>query len=103
MRADLLPVDVQIREDAALGAAWRRCETALPEGHIGPEVGPASVQLRRWTARSHGHIPGSLTMVFGDTPTDALNALADALEARRAAERWHWHSLSIAGWRARRA
>jgi len=77
----------QIREDQALGAAWRRCEAALPEGFgwnvsrspIEGEfqymtiVAPDAVRVARWAVQKHG-----------PTPTRALEALAEALEAKKA-------------------
>ena len=93
MSANLLPVDVQIREDAALGAAWRRCQAALPEEW--------TLTLGDWSAERHrtepffeanaeplyGPRPSDETIFrTASTPTDALSALVDALEARRAAE-----------------
>lgn len=83
----------QQREDQALGAAWRRCEAALPEGWI--------LQLGDWSAEPHRTVPlfeayaesyaGPSRSDYresgaGPTPTAALEALAEALESRRAAE-----------------
>jgi len=65
----------QNREDQAMGAAWRRCEAA---------AGESPVTLRYWrlatdptyTAETYRRTEA------GATPTEALTALAEALEAR---------------------
>lgn len=73
----------QQREDQALGAAFRRCEAALPKG---------------WPMELDGGGPPYVAWYWNpantddadereaDTPTAALEALAEALEARREAE-----------------
>ena len=81
----MTPALIQQREDAALGAAWRRCEAALPEGWFGPYIEP---QWRAWAVEpSFGAVSeGLVGNGYGPTPTEALTALAEALEAKRAAE-----------------
>lgn len=84
-------VHVQLREDAELGAALRRCRNAMPtdagvDGRrprllslvITEDHTRSSVSLWRGNVRV-----GDITRSHLD-PTDALNALADALEARAA-------------------
>jgi hypothetical protein len=69
------PLEV-IREDQALGAAWRRCEAALPEGGY-----------MRVTRYSDGFYGAAVSEYFtGPTPAAALEALAAALEKRGAGE-----------------
>lgn len=94
MQADnkhgLLPVNVQRDENAALGAAWRRCVAARPpEWFNGPTLsgydlsgggreyiawieGPAPTYHRRPRLRGEG-----------DTATEALTALAEQLDMVR--------------------
>ena len=69
----------QQREDAALGAAWRRCEAALPEGW---QIGVMnSLPHSAWA-----YVVGEeIVEGEGPSPTAALTALAEALE-RKAAE-----------------
>lgn len=78
-------VHIQLREDAELGAAWRRANSvqgyALAEvNYYGPTWHVTAFPLRpdgSWMMAR----PVSAEAL---TPTDALNALADALEARAA-------------------
>lgn len=80
------PVDVQMRDDAALGAAWRRCEEALPRGTVVTlTVSRFAVEGKETaiaTADTYGEFE-SATDAHGPTPAAALEALAEALEARR--------------------
>ena len=69
----------QMRADAELGAAWRRCEAALPS-HRGMEL-IVTPKDRRYYAR----IPDEGVGRPGPTPAAALNALAEVL-ARQAAD-----------------
>ena len=71
----------QNREDQALGAAWRRCEAALPEdfGFSLRRGLPFDGLYHSWAYRFGGNLQ---PMVVGATPTEALTALAEALEAR---------------------
>lgn len=84
-RTALHPVNVQRDEDAALGAAWRRCEEAAPR-FWAIRLTRAGRQDEYIAWVSHSLRPGHGGRVTGDTPTQALTALAEALEARRAAE-----------------
>lgn len=81
---NLLPVDVQLLEDAAMGEAWRRCEAALPYewailitycGDDGPPVWRVSAGEDIRTVDPKVYVEGS--------PAAALAALAEKLEARR--------------------
>ena len=71
----MLPADVQLREDALLGAAFRRCQKAAPEGW---RLALTQIRYDEWEAE--GFKPAG----SGDglTPAAALTALAEALEAR---------------------
>lgn len=76
-----VPVNVQRDEDAALGAAWRRAEAALREGdllvlHAKSQYLPAEARCLRFP-------DGDLSRLAA-TAVEALNALADALEAASA-------------------
>jgi hypothetical protein len=96
MTPPLLPVHEQLREDAALGAAWRRCEAALPPEWrteyvvhqrqirlIGPgDIGRGDVLYSADLLRSDGDIEAVLIGLH-NTPAGALEMLADALERRR--------------------
>jgi hypothetical protein len=78
----------QQREDQALGAAWRRVEAALPGGCL-PTVQGSRPDRPDGYCASVVRV-GSKTLSFrqafdGPTPTAALSALAEALEARKAA------------------
>lgn len=73
----------QQREDQALGAAWRRCETALPDGWGWTVLQGYTVswiarayEFGRGTRERHAEIEGT-----GATVTEALTGLADRLEA----------------------
>jgi hypothetical protein len=70
----------QNREDALLGAAWRRCVAALP-------AEDDALSLHRWNVNDYWAEAsvGDETTVY-KTPTAALEALAEALEARKAQE-----------------
>lgn len=61
-----------------LDSAWAAVEALLPEGWIGPAVGPVRKAWRAdaWAADTMLGFPGP-------TPIAALRALAAALEARR--------------------
>jgi hypothetical protein len=78
----LLPSDVQQREDAALGAAWRRCEKALPENWRISTVGQ-NYEGDEWHASAWDRKTGAATTGRGPTPTAALEALAEKLEGLR--------------------
>ena len=79
-------VHVQLREDAELGRAWRRAEAALPpEWHIRTQSG-AFGGGDGACAEAWSNMADAFEQEFGDTMTDALNALAESLEARRASE-----------------
>jgi len=68
----------QNREDQALGAAWRRCEAALPEdAHWGFERDPGFSNLPYIAWVDDPYMERSRP-----DPTEALTALAEALEAR---------------------
>lgn len=72
----------QQRDDAALGAAWRRAEAALPPFHglSARRCGtPASEHYHAFADDKHG---SPAEHGSGDTPTAALAALAEALESR---------------------
>lgn len=78
--APLLPVHVQQRADAELGAAWRRCEAALAEGHHGLALARhvrlvGNVRSVIYEARSEA------IYASGDEPEAVLTALAARLEA----------------------
>ena len=81
----MLPVDVQQREDAALGAAWRRVLSLRPCEHywISADTAPRSgFSAQMW--RDDGAMDEGPELEFhGETLTEALTALADALEERR--------------------
>lgn len=92
----MLPVDQQMRDDAAFGAAWRRCERALQRERSLRNILPSLVL--RWDdwlmmVRPYGVFverrargaPEDIQRAL--TPTAALTALAEALEARQEAER----------------
>lgn len=71
----------QQREDAALGAAWRRAEAALPEGacdllvyHFDPTAGHTDSYGAK-TVDAAGHE----TYGYGATPAAALEALVTSL------------------------
>ena len=65
----------QNREDQALGAAWRRCEVALSAGsEVSLVIGKHLYQA--YTGYDMASSGWCLT------PTEALTALAEALEAR---------------------
>ncbi len=88
-------VHIQQREDAALGAAWRRCEAALGEGWQLELTGGGNaghVEAIEPT-QGRGHRRERVFRVYGypwpdalPTAVEALEALADALEDRKAAE-----------------
>ena len=68
--------DIQQREDMLFGAAWRRCEVALPEGwhtrfQSGVFGGDGQCVAEAWNAWAT-----DAEQAFGETPTAALNALA---------------------------
>lgn len=80
----------QQREDQALGAAWRRAEAALPEDWT-LEIGlwraepnrPAGMLDYEAEAKAynwHRADAGEHRIARGATATEALTALADALE-----------------------
>jgi hypothetical protein len=79
------PLEV-IREDQALGAAWRRCEVALPpEWNL--SVGTDRLWKGCFAVASHPTDDEDVTSgetVRWSTPTAALEALAAALEKRGA-------------------
>lgn len=85
----LLPVHEQLREDQRLGAAWRRCENALPEGWRPVTVYADDDDWSLWQAATcspsffEGEDDGTADQIdgFGPTPTAALEALAECLEA----------------------
>jgi hypothetical protein len=79
-------VHIQLREDAALGAAWRRCEAALPEGSVLSLDLDTFLQLLPPYDASVRNGHDTVLGTTGQTPTEALEALAEALEARKAAE-----------------
>jgi hypothetical protein len=91
--APLLPVDQQIREDAQLGAAWRRCEAALPVAESVVEgiswekgKGGSRADVDRYHARAYRWDPARpwhRLYADGPTPTAALEALAERLEKLR--------------------
>jgi len=71
----------QNREDQAFGAAWRRCKAALPADFllsIRSEVFNLKASAHAWHTLST-HIDYT---EIADTETEALTALAEALEAR---------------------
>lgn len=72
----------QIREDQALGAAFRRCEAALPEGWSQSIIGPTRSTPVAWLTHASSWTDGDSVLAEGPTPTEALTALAEALEAR---------------------
>ena len=77
-------VHVQLREDAELGAAWRRCEAVLPQDSIlGFTRHPGNDSGRHCLVYRASLWDEDVVHRDGDTLVDALNALADALEARR--------------------
>jgi hypothetical protein len=78
----VLPVHEQLREDAALGAAWRRAEAAIPADCWLEEVCRAA--RGGWQAIVWNKADQPTEICFGSTPTAALEALAEALEARAA-------------------
>lgn len=90
---DHWPDSDQMREDAQLGAAWRRCETALPEGWVieglswerGKDGAPSQAFPDQWHARAFSWTPTARRIYGkpGPTPTAALNALAEKLEAMK--------------------
>jgi hypothetical protein len=84
----LLPADVQQREWAALGGAWWRCEAALParfsldlttngRGTYGALARPPFMDYGAWMDAKREE--------WAATPTAALTALAERLEALNAA------------------
>lgn len=93
--APLAEADREAEEDRALGAAWRRAEAALPEGWTFHGVRPLAGQwwamamapaLAGGIACDQGelhHQPPEHIGVYGATPTAALLALIERLEARR--------------------
>ena len=74
----MLPADVQLREDALLGAAFRRCVVAMRKGSHAIAVWQAPTG--RWCA-AHDAL-AAVASEYCETPAAALTALADALEAR---------------------
>ncbi len=80
----MLPVDVQMRADAELGAAWRRCEAALPLPD--DEGGILSLHLSGvtyWAGIEDYDLMLGHPHAEGDTPAAALTLLAEKLEALR--------------------
>jgi len=88
---DRWPDTDQMRADAALGAAWRQCEAALPEGWVMWTLGPNGFtssardwgierRIHSWEALALG--PTDRAVGSGPTPTAALKALAARLEAK---------------------
>jgi DNA-directed RNA polymerase alpha subunit len=83
-QAPMLPVNVQRDEDAAFSEAWRRVEAALPDG--------AWFDLSRYTSdrsravaylgTGYDNLTLSSPSFSKATPTEALTALAEALEQR---------------------
>ena len=75
----------QQRADAELGAAWRRCEAALPrDGYLtGIWVRFEGDWLARAIDTGGSNRREREIEAVGDTPAAALTALAEALEARR--------------------
>ena len=86
----MLPADVQLREDALLGAAFRRCQTALPmmPDYVTPRgkwhMGLVQVGDALWDAEAFQPVDDDWQAEHGDgpTPAAALTALAEALETR---------------------
>lgn len=84
-----MPVHTQRDADAALGAAWRRAEAALPAfallrltevpGWPYFKQPPFEAQIEWWEGNDR-----RIESRFGDSPTLALEALSEALEARHA-------------------
>jgi len=78
----------QMRADAALGRAWRRCEAARPASSLvtlqgypdwsPPDYSAATVLI----GRLGGETYSDGARCSGPTPTAALNALTDKLEAK---------------------
>ena len=87
MTGQLLPVNVQRDEDAALGEAWRRVEAAIPDGWqfrgIARQFGDDD--WRAWAVVKHG--PAEIIDCGETTALEALTSLAEALEARHDAAR----------------
>ncbi len=77
----MLTVLEQIRDDRAFGAAWRRCEAALPEGW--QLTLKADGQPRHFVTHAIGPYPtpGMGYAPISDTPAAALTLLAEKLEA----------------------
>lgn len=84
--ASLLPVDVQMREDAALGAAWRRA-MAIPGWALCYVMRRMSSGAHQWAAigcpeRTDGTWVFSKSRNgFGDTPAAALDDLVAKIGA----------------------
>lgn len=64
-------------EDAALGAAWRRCEAALPEGWV-LELDGGGPPYVAWCFDTHDSNNGDEAEAA--TATEALTTLAETLE-----------------------
>lgn len=89
------PVHVQLREAAAFGETWFRCERALPEEWrlelSGDEDGPyfASATYRYSLRYYRANVGPARSVPYeqahAPTPTAALTALAERLEALNAA------------------
>ena len=95
----MLPADVQLREDALLGAAFRRVEKAAERVYhrvtrlVWHDAYPLEGTPEEWDAetegpekprciRCHTSLGIEREHGFGPTPAAALTALAEALEAR---------------------
>ena len=81
----MTPALIQQREDAALGAAWRRVEAASEAlgGWLFHGLYPVGNGWR--SSAWHAGLDAPIGRWSAD-PTEALTALAEALEAKRAAE-----------------
>ncbi len=83
-------VHIQQREDAALGAAWRRCEAALPqpgwECYVWRQTDLVIEEFFYYASANNGERTEEIIKGAFHTPTEALEALAAALEDRKAAE-----------------
>lgn len=79
----LMPVDVQQRADAELGAAFRRAEEARPDGFAWGSIG-CNYEGDRWYASVWNQRTGQTITgrAFGPTPAAALDALTAALADR---------------------
>jgi hypothetical protein len=81
----LLPVDVQLREDAALGAALRRVIALAPSAMHHLEITPCGPRSDHWHAFLIDVKGSPIEHGSGGPPEAALRFLAERLEALNAA------------------